>query len=144
MTLRRRLEAFEKDLGTSEPILLLMPDGRAETLPGQNDYVLNLLSRAVRGERTPEMELVARSVSSTEPGGAHMIDLLRALLNGPAETAPRRTRVPEYAFSTVAWKWLLKMSADSHRALYEDWVTNVIALKLSSPMRGSGKESRSG
>ena len=67
---------------------MLMPDGRTETLPGHNDYVLNLLSRAVRGERTPEMELVARSVSSTEPGGAHMVDLVRALLNGPVEDTP--------------------------------------------------------
>jgi hypothetical protein len=65
-----------------------MPGGRTETLPGHNDYVLNLLSRAVRGDRTPEMELIARSQSSTEPGGAHMIDLVRALLNGPVEDAP--------------------------------------------------------
>jgi hypothetical protein len=64
-----------------------MPDGRMETLPGHNDYVLNLLSRAVRGDRTPEIELIARSQSSTEPGGAHMIDLVRALLNGPVENA---------------------------------------------------------
>jgi hypothetical protein len=84
INLRRRLEALEQDL-TSEPILLLMPDGRTETLPGHNDYVLNLLGRAVGEDRTPEMDLVARSVSSTEPGGAHMIDLVRALLNGPIE-----------------------------------------------------------
>jgi hypothetical protein len=84
INLRRRLEALEEQ-PTSEAILLLMPDGRTETLPGHNDYVLNLLSRAVRGDRTPEMERVARSVSSIEPGGAHMVDLVRALLNGPAE-----------------------------------------------------------
>jgi hypothetical protein len=85
--LRRRLEALEDQL-TSEPILLLMPDGSTQTLPGHNDHVLNLLSRAVRGDRTPEMERVARSVSSIEPGGAHMVDLARALLNGPAEDTP--------------------------------------------------------
>jgi hypothetical protein len=84
INLRRRLAALEQNL-TREPILLLMPDGRMETLPGHNEYILNLLSRAVRGERTPEMELVARSVGSAEPGGAHMIDLVRALLNGPVE-----------------------------------------------------------
>ena len=42
--MRRRLEALEEQL-TSEPIVLLMPDGRTETLPGHNDFVLNLLSR---------------------------------------------------------------------------------------------------
>jgi hypothetical protein len=86
--LRRRLEALEKDLVSSEPIVLLMPDGRTETLPGHNDYVLNMLGRAVGGDRTPEMDLVARSVSSAELGGAHMIDLVRALLNGPTDVAP--------------------------------------------------------
>ena len=79
-----RLERLEKGL-TDEPIVLHMPDGRIETLRGHNDYVLNLLSRAVRGDRTPEMELIARSVGSTEPGRAHMIDLVRAFLNGPNE-----------------------------------------------------------
>jgi hypothetical protein len=79
--LRRRLEALEKGF-TSEPIILLMPDGRSEALRGD---VLNLFSRAGRGDRTPEMDLIARSVSSIEPGGAHMIDLVRALLNGPNE-----------------------------------------------------------
>jgi hypothetical protein len=87
INLRRRLEALEEQL-IIEPILLRMPDGSTQTLPGQNDYVLNLLWRAVRGERTPEMDLVARSTSSSEPGGAHMIDLVRALLNGPVEDTP--------------------------------------------------------
>ena len=64
-------------------IVMEMPDGRSETLPGRSDYVLGLLSRACRGDRTPEMELIARSTRSTEPGGAHMIDLMRAFLNGP-------------------------------------------------------------
>jgi hypothetical protein len=86
INMRRRLEALEEQL-TSEPIVLLMPNGRTETLSGQNDYVLDLLSRAVRGDRTPEMELIARSTSSSEPGGAHMIDLVRALLNGSVESA---------------------------------------------------------
>jgi hypothetical protein len=52
-----------------------------------NTFVLNLLWRAVRGERTPEIRLVAQSISSTKPDGAHMIDLVRALLNGPVERA---------------------------------------------------------
>lgn len=83
--LRRRLDALEKSPDLNERIILLMPDGRTETLPGHDDYTLNLLSSAVRGDRTPEMELIAQSVSSVEPGGAHMIDLARALLNGPVE-----------------------------------------------------------
>jgi len=87
INLLRRLEALEKQI-TTEPIILLMPDGRTETLPGHSDYVLDLLGHAVRGERTPEMELITQSKSSREPGGAHMIDLARALLNGPNDDAP--------------------------------------------------------
>lgn len=84
--LRRRLEALEQQL-TNEPIVLLMPDGRTETLSGHNDHVRDLLGRALHGDRTPEMELIAQSVSSREPDGAHMIDLARALLDGPNEDA---------------------------------------------------------
>jgi hypothetical protein len=82
INLRRRLEALEKGLISGEPILLLMPDGRTEAL---RDDVLDLFSRSIRGERTPEMELISQSISSVEPGGAHMIDLARALLNGPRQ-----------------------------------------------------------
>jgi len=87
INLRRRLEALENQL-TSEPIILLMPDGRTETLPGRGEYMLNLFARACGGERTPEMKLIAESISSTEPDGAHMIDLVRALLNSPWRNDP--------------------------------------------------------
>ena len=83
INLHRRLEALENQL-TSEPILLLMPDGRTQRLRSD---VLDLFSRAVRGDRTPEIELIAQSTSSAEPGGGKMIDLARALSNGPVEGA---------------------------------------------------------
>lgn len=81
--LLRRLEALEQGTGSIERIVLLLRDGQTEALPGHD--ARRLLGRALRGDRTPEMELVARSVSSTEPDGARMIDLARALLNTPGE-----------------------------------------------------------
>ena len=69
-------------------IILKMPDGRMERLPG--NQVRSLLGRAFRRERTPELELIAQSVSSTEPGDGHMIDLARALLNSPVGPEPTR------------------------------------------------------
>jgi len=91
MNLLRRLEALEKEKKFDrESIILHMPDGRSETLPGLNDYALDLFTCATRGERTPELELIAQSIRSTEPGGAHMIDLVRALLNGPKMTPDGR------------------------------------------------------
>jgi hypothetical protein len=83
MNLQRRLEALEAGL-IIERTVLLMPDGRTETLPGDGNYMLDLFTRACRRERTPEMELIGQSIGSSEPGGAHMIDLVRACLNGPA------------------------------------------------------------
>ena len=33
----------------------------------------------------PMMELLAQSVSSTEPGGGHLLELARAILNSPSD-----------------------------------------------------------
>ena len=80
MSLRRRIEALERSQLGGEPIILRMSDGRSEILRGN---VLELLSHVVRGDRTPEVELIAQSISSTEPGSGQLIDLARALLNSP-------------------------------------------------------------
>jgi hypothetical protein len=82
MNVRRRLAALE-DQFTGEPIVLQMPDGRTVTLPGCGNQASALLGRAVYGETTPEVQLIAQSVSSTEPGGGQLIDLARAILNSP-------------------------------------------------------------
>jgi hypothetical protein len=59
MNLLRRLEALEKEKKFDrESIILHMPDGRSEALPGNNDYALDLFTCATRGERTPELELI--------------------------------------------------------------------------------------
>jgi hypothetical protein len=85
INLRRRLEALEKDV-SSDPIVLLMPDGHKKVVPGHNDYVRGLLGRAVHGDWTPEMELIAQSQSSAsgpnedvEPGVRHIVRRLREL-----------------------------------------------------------------
>ena len=80
MNLRRRVQVLERSQTIREPIVLYMPAGRIETLRGN---ALELFSRARDGDRTPEVELIAQSISSTEPDGAHMIDLARALLDSP-------------------------------------------------------------
>jgi hypothetical protein len=82
--LHRRLERLEKGPVT-EPATLLMPDGRTEVLRG--DCIFEMLSRACSGDRSPETELLAQSISSTEPGGGRLLHLARALLNGPGQDA---------------------------------------------------------
>ena len=87
MNLQRRLDLLEKRL-TSGSIILFMPDGRTETLRGGRYYSLDLFARACNGERTPEMELVAQSIGSIEPGGAHLLDLVRGVLNRVPDEGP--------------------------------------------------------
>jgi hypothetical protein len=83
VNLHLRLAALEQQL-TSESVVLHMADGRSVRFPG--DFAVGLLARVCRNERTPEIELVAQSISSIEPGGAHMIDLARAILNSPVDS----------------------------------------------------------
>jgi hypothetical protein len=83
LKIQRRLELLEKRL-MSEPIMLLMPDGRTETLRGRRYYTLDLFKRACDGDRTPDLELIAQSISSIEPGGGHMLDMVRRHLPSSA------------------------------------------------------------
>jgi hypothetical protein len=76
--LRRRLERLEQHL-IGEPILLQMPGGRVEEFPGDPNYVLDLLIRSLNGEQVSGLDLIARSLSSTEPDDAHMVDMARLL-----------------------------------------------------------------
>jgi hypothetical protein len=80
MKLKQRLRVLEREI-INEPIALMMPGGRTETLHG--DRASDLLAGSIRGPRTLELELVAQSISSTEPGGGQMIELARAILNSP-------------------------------------------------------------
>ncbi len=78
--LRRRLRALEQNVA-SKLVTLVMPDGRRETFRGA---VRDLFGRALAGDGAPA-ELIARSISSTEPDGGHLIALARAILNSPLE-----------------------------------------------------------
>ena len=100
LQLHRRLIALERQ-PTSEPVTLIMPDGRTETLRG--DCIFELLSGACRGERTPTLELLAQSVGSTEPGGGHLLELARAILNSPVDEAGTITPQPDLA-NAARWR----------------------------------------
>src|ERR1035438_4976129 len=80
--LHRRIESLEKQ-HLRDPIVLQMPDGRIVTLQNRGGYLFNLVLRVLAGERTTEMELIAQSTSSFEPGGGHMLDIIRAFWPEP-------------------------------------------------------------
>jgi hypothetical protein len=75
----KRLELIEKQL-ISEPIVLLMPDGRTEMLPGHNDYVLNAWVRgpwrpdAGDGTDRPEPKLYRAGRRSHDRPGAGAVE----------------------------------------------------------------------
>src|SRR5271165_2044118 len=85
--LHRRIESLEKQ-HLRDPIVLQMPDGRIVTLPIRGGYLFNLVLRVLAGDRTPEMELIAQSTSCFEPGGGHMLDIVRAFWPEPKRDAP--------------------------------------------------------
>ena len=82
VNLRRRVALLEQQI-TNESIVLQMSDGSTVRLP--SNAAVGLLAKAIREDRTPEVELVAQSISSTEPDGAHLLDLARAISNSPTE-----------------------------------------------------------
>ncbi|HEY4359584.1 MAG TPA: hypothetical protein VGN17_01380 [Bryobacteraceae bacterium] len=75
---RRRLDFLEKQI-ISEQILLRMPNGDTQRLPGHPNYLLDLMMRSLDGEQRSEMDLIAQSITADEPGRAHMIDVARLL-----------------------------------------------------------------
>lgn len=87
MKFRKRLAELERRF-TSDPIELIMPDGRTEVLRGcTDDGVLNLFRRAMCEmnagvELSPDVALIKKSISGNERGGC-MIELIRALLCSP-------------------------------------------------------------
>jgi hypothetical protein len=86
--LYRRLEALENDCDTA-PVSLYFEDGTRETLNSTD--VPRLLGLALQPEKASatdarRLDSISRSVRSVEPGGAHMVELARAILLSP--TAP--------------------------------------------------------
>ena len=85
MNIRQRIAQLEQKI-TTDPIVLTMADGTEMPLPLSTDP-FKLLGIATKGTANPsqqrQLDLIAQSVSSREPDGAHLVDLLRAYLNGP-------------------------------------------------------------
>jgi hypothetical protein len=87
MNLNRRLAILESGFIT-EPTMLIMPDGRIASINGPGDYLMQLSGVAVGGEnlsseQAAHLDLIRRCTASKEPGGGHMVDLIRALPLGP-------------------------------------------------------------
>jgi hypothetical protein len=82
---RKRLAALKQKFST-DPVTLYFADGSKHEIHGRGDFVRRLVEACLRGDKTREVELIAKSVYSTEPGDSHMLDIARVFLYGPLGT----------------------------------------------------------
>jgi hypothetical protein len=87
MRLGRRIRALETRM-VANPVILYFADGSTRVLHGRKYFLLDLL-RSISGEnlssgQAAQLDLIYQSVAAHEPGGGHMVELLRAL-HAPAE-----------------------------------------------------------
>jgi hypothetical protein len=98
---RRRLEDLEKDrIGV--PATLTMPDGSTVIIPGESNYLLDLLGavsggRVLSAAQQKHIDLICRCADSHEPGEAHIINLIRVFLAGPVERQSPLSRPQPHA-----------------------------------------------
>ena len=83
MKLHQRHDRLENQI-ISETTILFMPDSKDRRRTGPNDYLLTLLGVAREPERaTPKqsqhLDQIQKCTGSSEPGGAHLVDLIRCL-----------------------------------------------------------------
>ncbi|MGD1073051.1 MAG: hypothetical protein ABSB15_23275, partial [Bryobacteraceae bacterium] len=67
------MNMLEKGFST-EPTVLIMPDGRTVSINGPGDYLMQLLGVAVGGEnlsseQAAHLDLIRRCTASNEPSG---------------------------------------------------------------------------
>jgi hypothetical protein len=84
--IERRVRALERRF-TADPVVLYFADGSAREICGPRDFVLRLLAAiAWGGDLSPaqkeQLDLIRASVDSVEPGGGHLIDLVRCFFGG--------------------------------------------------------------
>ena len=88
MRLEKRIHALESRLIT-DPVVLHFADGSTRKMCGRGDFLLSMALGACGGAdlssgRATQLDLIRQSVAAQEPGGGHMIELLR-IVPGQAE-----------------------------------------------------------
>jgi len=90
LKLEHRLRALEASL-IAEPVILVFADGSTKRITGPRYFLLDLFcASSHRGPdlspvQAKQLDLIHRSVSAQEPGGGHMVELIRLSLNWRVE-----------------------------------------------------------
>jgi hypothetical protein len=98
MKFDKRLRALEARL-IADRVVLHFPDRSTWELHGPRYFLLSLFSGACGGrdlspEEPVKLDLIRKSVSAEEPGGGHMVDLIRCFLLGEVKEPSSVTPVP--------------------------------------------------
>jgi hypothetical protein len=94
MRLERRLRALEARV-SADPLVLFFADGSTVKIGCRRDYLLDLFVGAndqanLSPQRAAHLELIFKSVGAKEPGGAHMVEVLKSVLDGPSRDMSSR------------------------------------------------------
>ena len=89
MRLEQRVRALEARFH-ADPVILYFADGSTKEICGRADYLLNLFCAACYGgdlspRQAAELDLIRDSVGEGGASCAHMTQLIRCFLLGPAE-----------------------------------------------------------
>ncbi len=89
MRVERRIRALEARFST-DPLLLFFSDGTTRQISGRGAHLLRLLRCAAGAEdasprQAEQLEWIRRSTRAHEPGGGHLIELIRCLQDAPAD-----------------------------------------------------------
>jgi hypothetical protein len=103
MRLEKRIRALEARL-VSDPVVLQFADGSTKEICGRGDFLLDLFCGACSGSdlgpaHAAQLELIRQSVGAQEPGGGHMVELIRSLLNSPRSPEDDERVVEQNMFS---------------------------------------------
>jgi hypothetical protein len=83
MKFEKRIRALEARMNP-DPVILHFADGSTREICGRGDFLLSLLHGACGGDLNPgqaaQLDLIGKSVYAQEPGGGHMVELVRSVL----------------------------------------------------------------
>ena len=104
--LEKRLKALESEC-LSRPVMLHFADGSTSELRGPRYFLCQLFSVSRRGaNRTSvqeeQLELIRQVVCIEEPGGGHMAELIRIMLDSDDSVPPGQS---ELDASEGAFQW---------------------------------------
>lgn len=90
LSLKSRIQRIEAKM-ISEPVVLTFADGSNRELRGSRGFQLKLFAglsgEQLDSQQAEQLDLIRRCASVEEPGGGHLIEMLRALMEPTQERA---------------------------------------------------------